>query len=372
MNKVNVPLLKPSIPDKELFGRYLDEIWNSGILTNGGNKSLELEARLAEFLCVPYVSLYSNATLALIAALKVLGVRGEVITSPFTFVATANAILNAGLTPVFVDIDPRTLNLDPQLVAQGVSSETGAIMPVHVYGNPCEVFKFEEISTSSRVPIIYDAAQAFAVDIDGESVLNHGDLSVVSLHSTKVFSTLEGGLIVTKSHTLKKKLDQFKNFGLVDQTSLSSIGLNSKLNEVQCAVGLANLTHVKLQIEQRKHAFELYKEELSKIPGITVYTYLDSAVVNYNYMPIIIDENCTVSRDVIASTLTKAGIGCRKYFSPLIHKFNGLEPSLYRVEGVLENASKAANQVLCLPMYPGISSREIISVCTAIMKEVCS
>lgn len=368
MEDDKIPLFIPDVPDKKHLNQLFEEIWESKVFSNTGEKAQRLEKELQEYLNVPYISLYANATLALIAALQVMELKGEVITSPFTFIATTNAIIQAGLKPVFVDIDPVSMNLNPNLIEQAYCSKTSAIMPVHVYGNPCDVRAIEQVASKLKLPIIFDAAQAFAVKLDHESILNFGTLSIVSLHTTKVFSTIEGGFIATKCPEIKQRLDQHKNFGISGPSSISSYGFNAKLNEFQSAIGLVNLKSVKTNIENRKISYLLYKKLLKSANGIQIYPFKKTATLNYSYLPIVITNSEKICRNKLEIELLKNGVGCRKYFYPIVNRFKGMDVRKYRISENLNNAEKISEEVLCLPMFSNISEVQIKKVCSVIMR----
>lgn len=370
MGENSIPLFIPDVPDEQELTNMLKEVWESKIFTNSGPKLKQLEDALQKYLGVPYVSLCANATLALTASMQVMELKGEVITSPFTFIATTNAIIQAGLTPVFVDIDPVSMNLDPNLIKKAINTNTAAILPVHAYGNPCQVRSIERIGKKFDIPVIYDAAQAFGVRVYNKSILNFGDLSVVSLHATKVLSTIEGGFIVTKSHEIKKRLDQYRNFGISDQGCISGIGTNAKLNEIQSAIGLINLKSVEKNIKNRKKSYLLYKKLLKDIKGIKLFSFSDIAELNYSYLPIFIEKSEKINRHELEEILLRKGIGCRKYFYPIIPKFNGMKKSQYKIFGSLKNAEYLSNQVLCLPIYSSITCKQIYTICSVISKEI--
>lgn len=370
MGENSIPLFIPDVPDEQALTDMLKEVWESKIFTNSGPKVQQLEDALQKYLDVPFVSLYANATLALTASLQVMELKGEVITSPFTFIATTNAIIQAGLTPVFVDIDPVSMNLDPNLVKKAINTNTAAILPVHAYGNPCQVKYIERIGKKFNIPIIFDAAQAFGVRIYNKSILNFGDLSVVSLHATKVLSSIEGGFVVSKSHELKNRLDQYRNFGISDPGCISGIGTNAKLNEIQSAIGLVNLMSVEKKIKNRKKSYLLYKKLFKDIKGIKLFSFSDIAEINYSYLPIFIEKSAKINRDELEDILQRKGIGCRKYFFPIIPKFDGIKTNEYKIFGSLKNAEYLSNQVLCLPIYSSITSKQIYTICSVISNEM--
>ena len=282
---------RPSMPPLEEYVVYLEKIWENKWLTNKGEFHERLEAELAEYLGVKYVSLFSNGTLALLVSLQALRVTGEVITTPYSFVATANSLLWNGITPVFCDIDPETLNISPEKIEFLISKHTTAILPVHVYGYPCDVNKIGYLADTYGLKVIYDACHAFDVKLKGESILNYGDLSVLSFHATKIFTTMEGGAIITNDEKLKKRIDFLKNFGIANETTVIAPGINAKMNEAQAAFGLLQLKYVKENIQKRKRVAERYRQQLEDVAGIRFLTEMPDVVHNYSYFPIFVDED---------------------------------------------------------------------------------
>lgn len=359
----NIYVTQPSLPPLAEFIPYLEKIWDSHILTNNGQFHKQLERELCEYLGVKHVSLFCNATIALITALQALEISGEVITTPFSFVATANSLMWNGITPVFADIDEHTFNMDPSKVEALITSETAGIMPVHVYGNPCDVRELQRIADRYGLKLIYDAAHAFGVKLDGESILNHGDLSVISFHATKTFTTFEGGAIVCDDEQTKKKIDNLKNFGFTGETSVIASGINGKMNEFQAAFGLLYLKYIDAYILKRKEVTYLYRERLRGVEGLRMLHEMPGVMHNYSYFPVLIDQDAYGrSRDDVYDSLKKEGFYTRRYFYPLISQFppyQGLESS---DKGKLPVAEKIAQQVLCLPIYPDLKEDEIESV----------
>lgn len=349
---------RPSLPPLEEFLPYLQKIWDSGILTNGGKMHQELEAALAAHLRVPQISLFGNGTIALIAALKVLGLTGEVITTPFSFVATTHALKWNGLEPVFADIDPVTLNLDPAKIEAQITPRTSAILAVHCYGNPCDVDAIEGIAARHGLKVIYDAAHAFGVDCHHGSVLNHGDLSILSFHATKVFSTLEGGAIVAPSLEMKERVDRSKNFGIVSETEVESVGINGKMNELQAAFGLLQLARIDAAIAARTAVAARYDVALEGVEGITPVPSSRQLRSNHSYYPVRVNSSFPLSRDVLYDRLKSQGIFTRRYFYPLISDlpmYQGL-PSAALAN--LPSAHVAAREILCLPIYPDLTATD--------------
>lgn len=365
--KEKIFVTKPSLPDLDDFVPYLQEIWDSGILTNNGPFHQQFEKELAEFLGVPYISLFANGTLALISALQVLRISGEVITTPYSFVATTHSLWWNNIKPVFVDIEPEFCNLDPEKIEAAISPQTTAIMPVHVYGNPCKVERIKEIADIYGLKVIYDAAHAFGVRYKGQSVCNYGDLSVLSFHATKVFNTFEGGAIVCHDETTKKRIDYLKNFGFAGETQVIAPGINSKMNEMQAALGLLQLKKYSDYIEKRKKITATYKSELAGVEGVAFQKEVADSDSNYAYFPIFVDrERYGADRDDLYGELKKRGIHGRRYFYPLISQFptyRGLKSSLM---SNLPHALLLSEQVICLPLYPGLEDADVKRICRII------
>jgi len=344
---------QPSLPPFDEFVESLKEIWDSKRLTNNGKFHQQLEKELAEYLGVEYVSLFSNGTLALMVALQVKRITGEVITTPYTFVATTHSLNWNGIKPVFVDVDPVYGNLDPQKIESAITPKTTAIMPVHVYGNPAEVEKIQEIADTYGLKVIYDAAHAFGVNYKGESILNFGDLSILSFHATKVYNTIEGGAIVSHDEKTKKRIDYLKNFGFAGETTVIAPGINAKMNELQAAYGLLQLKHLRACIKKSSMVTEVYGRELKDVKGIRTLKQHPDADHNYSYFPIFVDKRVFGrTRDELYNYLKSLNIFGRRYFYPLVSEFpmyKGLDSAK---PANLPNASKMAEQVICLPMYP--------------------
>jgi dTDP-4-amino-4,6-dideoxygalactose transaminase len=343
------------LPPLEEFMPYLQQMWESRILTNCGPFHHQLEQALCEYLGVKHVSLVSNGTLALITALQALEVTGEVITTPYSFVATGHSLLWNGNTPVFVDIDADTLNLDPGKIEAAISPKTTAIMPVHCYGNPCDVDAIQDIADKYNLKVIYDAAHAFGVQCHCGSVLNHGDLSVLSFHATKVFNTFEGGAIVCPDAKIKRRIDYLKNFGFENETTVVIPGINAKMSEVNCAFGLLQLKHMPYVMQRRAEVDATYRAQLHGVEGIHCLANAGQAVSNHSYFPVLVQPNYPLSRDALYHKLKDRGIYARRYFYPLITDFpmyRGL-PSAQRSN--LPIAAAAADRVLCLPIYPELT-----------------
>lgn len=356
------------MPPLEEFFPYLQKIWDSGVITNGGPFHQELEKELCKYLGVKYLSLFSNGTIALVTALQALNIKGEVITTPYSFVATAHSLLWNNIKPVFVDIDYKTLNLDSSKIEAAITSETTAIMPVHCYGNPCDVDEIERIAKKHGLKVIYDAAHAFGVGCHCGSVLSHGDLSILSFHATKVFNTFEGGAIICPDAETKKHIDELKNFGFIDEVTVTSAGINGKMSEVNAAFGLLQLKHVDETIARRKKVDAIYRERLSAIKGIIFPRLVTNATQNYSYFPVLIDQAFPLTRDELYQKLKDANIFARRYFYPLISQFPMYShlPSADALN--LPNAIKAADQVICLPIYPDLGEQEQSAVIDLIIE----
>ncbi len=358
-----VYVTRPNLPPLEDIIPYLEEIWSNQVLTNGGPFHTRLEAELAAHLGVNYLSLFANGTLALVTALQALGIRGEVITTPYSFVATTHALAWNNITPVFVDIDPHTLNLDPACIEQAITPQTTAILPTHIYGNPCDTKAIQQIADMYGLKVVYDAAHAFGVEDDEGSVLRHGDMSILSFHATKVYTTFEGGAIVSPDEKSKERVDYLKNFGFVDEVRVVQSGINGKMNEFQAAVGLAQLPRIDGLIAQRENLDGAYRELLADINGLDLPPRSHARRYNYSYFPIFISRNYPVSRDSLYDRLREDQIYTRRYFYPLISElpmYRGLESAR---SDRLANAHRAANSVLCLPIYPGLDRGTLERIC---------
>lgn len=363
MDNKQITVTSPLLPNLDEFNSLLKEIWDSKWITNNGHFHQQLEQALAEYLKVPYISLFTNGTLPLITVLQALRVTGEVITTPYSFVATTHSLWWNGIKPVFVDVDPVNCGIDPCKIEAAITPKTTAIMPVHCYGKPCDTKAIQEISDKYGLKVIYDAAHAFGVEVNGESILNAGDMSTLSFHATKVYNTIEGGAIVMKDEQTKKRIDYLKNFGFASETTVVAPGINSKMDEIRAAYGLLNLRQVDVAIESRKKVAKKYREVLKNVEGITFFDDMPGVRHNYSYFPIFVDaEKFGKTRDELYFEMKEANILGRRYFYPLISEFStyrGL-PSATREN--LPNAYKLADTVLCLPMHHELSEREIASV----------
>lgn len=349
---------QPSLPPLEDFIPYLEKIWSNKILTNGGPFHQQLEKALCEYLGVEHLALFSNGTLALVTALQALRITGEVITTPYSFVATAHSLLWQSCKPVFVDVEPNTLNLDPAKIEAAITPQTTALLPVHCYGNPCDTAAIQKIADNYNLRVIYDAAHAFGVQDAGGSVLRHGDLSVLSFHATKVFNTFEGGAIICPDAKTKQRIDHLKNFGFVDEVTVVAPGINAKMSEINAAFGLLQLQHMPKVRQRRSEIDALYRRDLKNVKGIQCLAQGGQTVANHSYFPVLVKPGYPLSRDALYQKLKNQGIHARRYFYPLISDFpmyRGL-PSAERAG--LSVAAHAAEQVLCLPIYPNLEGRD--------------
>ena len=358
-NKTPIYVTQPYLPPLEEFLPYLEKIWANKILTNCGPFHHQLEVALCEYLGVEHLALFTNGTLALVTALQALRITGEVITTPYSFVATAHSLLWNGIKPVFADIDPDTLNLDPSKIEAAITPQTTAIMPVHVYGHPCDVEAIQGIADRYNLKVIYDAAHAFGVQKQGRSVLRHGDLSVLSFHATKVFNTFEGGAIVCPDAKTKQHIDHLKNFGFEDEVTVTAPGINGKMSEFNAALGLLQLQHIDQALTRRKEIDATYRELLKGVKGLRCLQGAGETRANYAYFPILVDADYPLGRDALFEKLRDNNIFARRYFFPLISDFpmyRGL-PSAHRDN--LPVATASAQQVLCLPIYPTLEMAQI-------------
>ena len=369
MNKDIITVTSPLLPNLDEFTESLKEIWGSKWITNNGQFHQKLEAALAEYLKVPYVSLFTNGTLPLLTALQALRITGEVITTPYSFVATTHALWWNGIKPVFVDIDPSTGNIDPQKIEAAITPRTTAILPVHVYGKPCDTEAIQAIADKYGLKVIYDAAHAFGVEVNGESLLNAGDMSTLSFHATKVFNTIEGGAMVMHDEKTKQRIDYLKNFGFANEIEVVGPGINSKMDEIRSAYGLLNLKQVDAAIAARQKVAVAYREALRNVDGISFWDDMPSVRHNYSYFPIFVDaEKYGMTRDELYMKMKDQGVWGRRYFYPLISEFStyrGLESS--RSEN-LPNAHMMADTVICLPMHHALREEEINRIIDCIIR----
>lgn len=366
MSKKPIYVTQPYLPPLAEFISYLEQIWDNKILTNNGPFHKQLEQALCEHLGVEHLALFTNGTIALVTALQALRISGEVITTPYSFVATAHSLLWNNIKPVFVDIDPATCNLDPDRIEEAITPQTTAIMPVHCYGNPCAVERIQKIADTYGLKVIYDAAHAFGVRYKGESLLRHGDLAVLSFHATKVFNTFEGGAIVCPDAKTKQRIDYLKNFGFADEVTIVAPGINGKMSEVQAAFGLLQLQHVDAALQRRLEIEARYREALADVAGISVLPPLQDTQGNASYFPILVGDGYPLGRDALYQKMKDAGIHGRRYFYPLISDmpmYRGL-PSAQPEN--LEHARQIADRVICLPIYPGLTDAQTDDVVAAI------
>jgi dTDP-4-amino-4,6-dideoxygalactose transaminase len=371
MNTEKILVTQPLLPPLEEFTPYLEKIWESKWLTNNGQFHQQLEQALCEYLGVKHISLFSNGTLALITALQALRITGEVITTPFSFVATTHALWWNNIKPVFADIEPHTYNLDPEKVEAAITPNTTAIMPVHVYGNPCNLEAFQQIADTYNLKLIYDAAHAFGVEVNGQSVLNFGDLSILSFHATKVFNTFEGGAIVCHDEKMKRHIDDLKNFGFRGETTVIAPGINAKMNELQAAFGLLQLKYIDEAREKRKQIAETYREELAGIKGIHCLNDLPDTKHAYSYFPILVEEQeFGMSRDELYEKLKENNIFSRRYFYPLISNFPTYRGLTSANKDNLPVANDIAEKVLCLPIYNKLQQSHIERITSLIKANI--
>ena len=350
---------QPYLPSLSEFVPYLEKIWDSHVLTNGGPMHQQLERALGEYLGVEHIALFNNGTVALLTALQALRISGEVITTPYSFVATAHSLLWNGLKPVFVDIDPVTLNMDPAKIEAAITPQTTAIMPVHCYGTPCDVDAIQKIADIYNLKVIYDAAHAFGVCRDDGSILRHGDLSVLSFHATKVFNTFEGGAIVCPDVKTKQRIDQLKNFGFVDEVTVVAPGINGKMSEINAAFGLLQLQHMNKVMARRREIDARYRQGLKSIKGLQVVDECSATTANYSYFPVLINGDYPISRDALYQSLKDHDVFARRYFYPLISEFPMYRGLPSAKPSNLPVATDIANKVLCLPIYPALSDLDV-------------
>ena len=365
-NITPILVTSPLLPPLEEFLPYLEQIWDSKWITNNGSFHQQLEKALADYLGVEYISLFTNGTLPLLTALQAMDVKGEVITTPYSFVATTHAIWWNGLTPVFVDVDPETGCMDPDRIEAAITPKTSAIMPVHVYGTPCDTERIRQIADKYGLKVIYDAAHAFGVRRDGSSILNCGDISTLSFHATKTYNTIEGGALICHSAEMKRHIDYLKNFGFEDEVTVIGPGINSKMDEVRAAYGLLNLKHVDKAIARRREAARTYVDGLNGVKGISLYGPIvnsfdsPSLRLNYSYFPVFVNkEQYGMSRDGLYARLKAQGIRGRRYFFPLITEFAPYRDIPSARKDNLPQANKMADTVICLPMHHGLTDEDL-------------
>jgi len=364
-----ITVTSPLLPPLEDFQEVISEIYNSKWITNNGQFHRRLEAELAKYLKVPYISLFTNGTLPLITALQALRITGEVITTPYSFVATTHSLWWNGIKPVFVDIDPATGNIDPCKIEAAITPKTTAIMPVHVYGKPCDTGRIKEIAESYGLKVIYDAAHAFGVEVNGESILNAGDISTLSFHATKVYNTIEGGAMVMHDEAMKKRIDYLKNFGFASEVTVVGPGINSKMDEMRAAYGLLNLRQVDAAIEARHKVAVKYRAALRDVEGISFFDDMPGVRHNYSYFPVFVDEKkYGMSRDALYEKMKSRSVLGRRYFYPLISEFSTYRGLPSANPANLPNAHKMADSVICLPMHHALSDEDVERVLDCIVK----
>ena len=369
MDTNNITVTSPLLPDLDEFSNSLRQIWDSKWITNHGNFHQQLEAALAEYLKVPYISLFTNGTLPLLTALQALRITGEVITTPYSFVATTHSIWWNGCRPVFVDIEESTCGIDPNKIEAAITPKTTAIMPVHCYGKPVNMDAIQSIADKYGLKVIYDAAHAFGVEVNGESVLNRGDMSTLSFHATKVYNTLEGGALVMHDASTKKRIDYLKNFGFAGETEVVAPGINSKVDEVRSAYGLLNLKQVDAAIEKRHQVAVKYREVLRNVTGIRFFDDMPNVRHNYSYFPIFINaEKYGMTRDELYFKMRDVNVLGRRYFYPLISTFSTYRGLPSAAKENLPVATKMADEVICLPMHHALTEEDVERILMCIQK----
>lgn len=368
MSEQVITVTSPLMPSLEELEVYLQDIWKRKWITNNGHYHQELEKALCAYLDVPYISVFTNGTLPLIIALQALRITGEVITTPYSFVATTHALWWNGIKPVFVDIDPRTGNLDPEQIEAAITPRTTAILPVHVYGQPCDTVRIQAIADKYGLKVIYDAAHAFGVKENGQSILKAGDLSTLSFHATKVFNTVEGGALVMPDAKTKQRIDYLKNFGFAGETEVVAPGINSKIDEVRAAYGLVNLKQVDAAIEARRQVALRYREVLKDVAGITFLADQPGVQHNYSYFPIFVDaEQYGMTRDELYFKMKAQNVWGRRYFYPLISTFSTYRGLDSASPSNLPHAHQMAERVICLPMHHALSEEDVERVLNCIV-----
>lgn len=366
MSKKTTYVTQPFLPPLEEFMPYLEKIWTNKVLTNGGPFHQQLEKELCDYLGVEHIALFTNGTIALVTALQSLRITGEVITTPYSFVATSHSLLWNGIKPVFVDIQPDTLNIDPKKIEAAITPQTTAILAVHCYGHPCDVDAIQRIADTYNLKVIYDAAHAFGVKCHCGSVLKHGDLSVLSLHATKVFNTFEGGAIICPDLKTKIRIDQLKNFGHVGETNVVAPGINGKMSEFNAALGLLQLKYVDQAIQKRKEIDNAYRKGLAGVRGVHCLGDAGETEANYAYFPILINHEYSLDRDGLYEKMKENGVHPRRYFYPLISDFPMYRGFASSHRDNLPVATQAASQVLCLPIYPDLPLEKVDEICNFI------
>lgn len=370
MSSSSLTVTSPLLPNLDEFNELLQDIWSRKWITNQGHYHELLEQALCEYLKVPFLSLFTNGTIPLITALQALGIKGEVITTPFSFVATTHSIWWNGIKPVFVDIDPANCGIDPDRIEEAITPRTTAIMPVHCYGKPCDTQRIQAIADRYGLKVIYDAAHAFGVEVKGKSILNEGDLSTLSFHATKVYNTVEGGALVCHSKEMKQKIDYLRNFGFEDEVTVVGPGINGKMDEMRAAYGLLNLRQIDAAIEARHQVAIYYREALRNVPGIRFFDDMSDVRHNYSYFPIFVDaEKYGMSRDELYFKLREHNIFGRRYFYPLISTFNTYRGLPSAVPENLPKAHKMAESVICLPIHHELTDVDVQRVLNLITEK---
>ena len=368
---MNNPLTvtSPLLPDLGDFSSMLQNIWNNKWITNNGQYHQQLEDALCKYLKVSFISLFTNGTLPLLTALQALRISGEVITTPYSFVATTHSIWWNGLKPVFVDIDPSNCGIDPNRIEAAITPRTTAIMPVHCYGKPCDIVSIQQIADKYGLKVIYDAAHAFGVEVKGKSILEYGDISTLSFHATKVFNTIEGGAMVVHDEATKQRIDYLKNFGFESETEVIAPGINGKLDELRSVFGLLNLQQIDAAIEARHQVAIQYREALRGVPGIRFFDDMPGVRHNYSYFPIFVNaEEYGITRDELYFKMREQGILGRRYFYPLISTFSSYRGLPSAASENLPNATRIANEVICLPMHHSLSAEDVNHVLDVIIR----
>lgn len=365
---MEINVTQPYLPPLDEFIPYLEQIWSNKQLTNAGPFHQTFERALAEYLNVEHLSLFANGTIALVTALQTLRITGEVITTPYSFVATAHSLLWNNIKPVFADIDPISLNLDPNRIEEAITPQTTAIMPVHVYGRPCDMEAIQNIADIYGLKVIYDAAHAFNVTYQEKSILKYGDLSILSFHATKVFNTFEGGAIVCPDEKTKQRIDYLKNFGFADEVTVVAPGINGKMNEFQAALGLLQLNYIDQAITRRQEIDALYREGLKDIEGIRLLSLPSNSQQNYSYFPIIVESAYSLTRDDLYQKLLDHNVYARRYFYPLISDFPMYRGLASSTKSNLAIAKNISDSVICLPIYPALEASDQVDIISIIIK----
>lgn len=364
-----ITVTSPLLPPLNELTPLLEDIWQRKWITNNGFYHNELEKTLCKYLKVPFISLFTNGTLPLIAALQVLRITGEVITTPYSFVATTHSLWWNGIKPVFIDIDPSTGNINPEKIEAAITPRTTAIMPVHVYGTPCDTKRIQEIANKYGLKVIYDAAHAFAVEVDGESILQEGDMATLSFHATKTYNTIEGGALICHDEMTKKRIDYLKNFGFAGETTVVAPGINGKMDEIRAAYGLLELKYVEQAIKRRAEISDIYEKELNKVEGISLIRKRPNIKYNYSYFPIFIDsEKFGMDRDTLYNRLKQNNIFGRRYFYPLISEFSTYRGLDSASPENLPVAHKFADSVICLPLHHELAEPDVYRIISLLNK----